>query len=150
METQEIKFYLKKSISTYTNAGLPWDYPIFFIFTSEDKDRIQRNYLHATLNGLSPEWRKICMTQRCQEGYTYQEAMEEMQRTPECSEEEFNWCLEIPHWNPIERLDKTLAGYAEAIKKVEEFTIEELAEVNKCVEIEINDLPDVGYTRAGQ
>ncbi len=118
----EMKFYLKRSKidALSSHNGMPWDYPMFIMFTDEDLERIQRNYLDAQMNGLSPDIRKVCITLNCEEGYTYRDLLEEMKKIPECSEEEFKFCIDIPHWNPIDTMDEKMQRYCDNIKMVKE------------------------------
>ncbi len=155
---KETKFFMKRMIvkSDDSHNGMFWDYPLFIMFTKSDKDRIQRNYLEAQLNGISPDLRKSCMTSHCGEGFTYKELMEEVNKVPECSEEEFNTFLEIPHWNPFEKMDYVLNSYSGLIKeakKESDKVMEENPELAKRItdfmtEVDdTTDLPKKKYSR---
>jgi len=158
-EAAKLKFYLKRSKverSEREIRGMPWDYPLFFMFTSEDMERIQRNYLDAQLHGFAPTVRKVCLTINCREGFTYRDLLEDMKKIPECSEEEFTWVVDIPHWNPIDKMDEGLQEYCNVIKMVKESNdgiVRDDPETKAILESflikadQASDLPDAPYER---
>jgi hypothetical protein len=117
-----MKFYLEKITmkSNTMHNGMAWDYPMFIMFTDEDMIRIKRNYIDAQIHGFSTMDRKICVTLKCQEGFTYRDLLEEMAKIKEVTEEQFNWVIDIPHWNPIEKMDESLQAYCISVKKIKE------------------------------
>ncbi len=118
----EEKYYLEKRVlkDVGGKGNFPLDYPLFIAFMEEDRKRIQRNFAEVTLNGMSPDFRKICATRRCNEGFTIRELIDTLSTVPEVSKEEFFSFMEIPHWNPIEKLDQTIAKYSKAVQQARE------------------------------
>ncbi len=153
----EMKYFMRRSIlkNEDTPKTVHWDYPMFIRFTSEEKDSIQRNYISGQIHGLGPDFRKICITNRCTEGFTYRELMEEIKKIPECSEEEYNLFADVPHWNPVEKMGLILEQYTEAVKAAEvqsrkDFDVEEADDLAAAViEQACSDqkIPDASYTR---
>ena len=148
-----------KDITEAPWGGIPHDYPMFFRFTSEDKDRIQRNYIRAINEGLSPDFRKICITNSCEEGFSLRELMEVFDKIEEVSEEEFNTFADIPHWNPIKILDGLLIAYVHAVEEIRQVNANSL-ELHKIIQKhneefltarqkEIDALPGGRYKRDG-
>ncbi len=117
-----LKYFMQRSILRDLNKGnkFPHDYPLFLAFTSEDLTRVRRDFVEATVNGLSPDFRKICATKRCDEGYSVRELMEAIDGVPEVSEEEYNMFVEVPHWNPFRQLSNGLGAYASSVKQARE------------------------------
>ncbi len=110
--------YDLKNLGNNNGIGFPLNYPMFIRFTAEDKIDIQRNFLEATLNGMNPELRRVCLTSNCTEGFKLSDLMEDMQNTEEVSEEEFNLFGDIPHWNPVEFMGIMLEKYVKEILAV--------------------------------
>ncbi len=151
MAVPELKFYQRldklKDLSDVPWGGIAYDYPMFFRFTSEDKDRIQRNYVKAINEGLSPDFRKICVTSSCVEGFTLRDLMEIFNQIEEVPEHVFEAFAAIPHWNPIEKLDGLLATYVRAMEEVQqENDKDEVKQMfTEVLSKEINDLPGGNY-----
>ncbi len=118
-----MKYFLKRDIlinDRQKRNTIPMDYPIFLAGTEEDLNQIQRNFVNATMKGFSPDFRKICATSSCNEGYTVRGLMETIGDIPEVSPEEYNLLMEIPHWNPIKKLFNTLSAYSSAVDQAQE------------------------------
>ncbi len=162
---QETKFFMERSViydlGQKKAREFPLDYPMFIMFTSEDKERIQRNFLEATINGLSPDFRKMCITSNCNEGFTYKEILDRIQIVPEVSQEEYNMFLEVPHWNPILKLDATLVAYSSSIraardlskdskeeKQLYDLVEEYIAATTKVTEKSVEILPVGNYSQS--
>ncbi len=153
----EMKYFMRRSIlkNEDTPKNIHWDYPMFIMFTEVEKDSIQRNYISGQIRGLGPDFRKICITNRCNEGFTYRELMEEMKKIPECSEEEYNLFVDVPHWNPVKKMGLILEQYSEAVKEAEEqsrkdFDLDEADDLAAAViekACQDQKMPDASYTR---
>ncbi len=160
---QEMKFYLQRSIIYDIRRGqnrYPLEYPMFIAFTSEGKESMQRNYLEATINGLSPDARKVCATSRCEEGFTVREIMDDLGSIPEVTEEEYVMFLEIPHWNPVDKLDLILMDYSNAVKRaraesegseveliLHDLIKDRILDIDEDMNEAIRNLPEGDYSR---
>jgi hypothetical protein len=134
-----MKYFLKKDIIHNISGEpdtFPTQYPVFFKFTEEEKDRIQRLFLQASRMGLSSEYRKICVTYRSEECFSIRELIDIMQTVEEIPEEHYNLYLDIPHWDPIQRLEDVLQKFIDLLKSRKKEDIESVAEV---LEKYIND-----------
>jgi hypothetical protein len=110
-------FITKRSIREVMGPNkYPLDYPVHFLFTEEDRSRIKAKFWEANRLGLSPEYRKVCATSRCTEGYNYKETLEEMDRAEEIDEKYYQLLIDVPCWNPVISLEKGLDIYLQTMK----------------------------------
>jgi hypothetical protein len=103
--------YLCKKNILVNAAGpgnFPEKFPVFWIATPELIGAIQRKFLKATEFGMDADYRKICATRKCKEGLSFREVLDGTSELQEISETEYKILITIPHWNPVEELNRLL------------------------------------------
>jgi hypothetical protein len=135
-----MKYFLKKEVIYDINGktDFPMEYPVFFKFTDEEKDTVNRLFFEASKLGLSADYRKICATGVCKEGMTIREVLNIMQQADEVPKEIYDIHVSIPHWPPVQVLKNVLEKFIELVqskREIEDQTVADaLAEyINKQV-----------------
>jgi hypothetical protein len=117
-----MKYFLKKEVIYDINGktDFPLEYPVFFKFTDEEKDEINRLFFEASKLGLSADYRKICATNVCKEGMTIREVLTTMQQADEVPKEIYDIYASVPHRPPVQILKNVLEKFIELVQNKRE------------------------------
>jgi hypothetical protein len=110
--------------------NFPNKFPMFIMASEEMIRKYNATMVKAVQLGFNPKKRKLCFTLRCSEGVTHEEVFNLAKELPEVTEEQYNFLLDIPHWNPIDAALRVLESYIELIeiakKQGEDFGIDDM------------------------
>lgn len=114
-------FYFKSIPLELEVPGYPKEYPAYFIFNEEDIISLKSILSKAIMNGIEPEYRKLCFSPNCKEGIKLKDLMniiDDKSNFQIINETEARVYMSIPHWNPVEDLLNILNEFNATAKEM--------------------------------